>query len=90
MSAGYLPVILFAGIAKLSYDVRQTRTLSGTMVTRSRDLVSAQNVASTVLTILLKGVSIESGFADLAVGTVGVEQTLEAMTGVRIAVTGST
>lgn len=89
MSAGYLPVILFAGIAKLSYDVRQTRTLSGTMITRPRGLVGAQHITSTILTILLKGVSVEAGFADFAVGTIGVEQTLEAMTGVRIAVTSS-
>lgn len=90
LSAGYSPMILLAGVAKLSYDMRQARTLSGTMVARSRGLVSAQDVASAVLTVLPQSVSVESRFAHLASRTVSVEQTLEAMTGVRIAVTGAT
>lgn len=53
LSTGYPPMILLAGVAKLSYDVRQTRTLSGTMVARSRDLVGAQDDTSAVLTVLM-------------------------------------
>lgn len=82
-------MIILAGVAKLSYDVRQTRTLPGTMVTRSRGLVSAQNIASAILTVLPQSVSVESRFAHLASATIGVEQTLETMTGVRITVTGA-
>lgn len=83
-------MILLAGVAKLPYDVWQTWTLSGTMVARSRALVGTEDVASTVLTILPQSVPVESRFAHLATGTVGVEQTLEAMAGVWIAVTGAT
>lgn len=83
-------MILLAGVAKLSYDMRQARTLSGTMVAWSRGLVGAQNIASAILTVLPQSVSIESRFAYLASGTVSVEQTLEAMTGVRIAITSAT
>jgi len=60
------------------------------MIARSCGLVGAQDVTSTVLTILSQSVSIESRFAHFASGTVSVEQTLEAMTGVRIAVSGAT
>lgn len=83
-------MILLAGVAKLSYDVRQTRALSSTMVAWSRGLISTQNVASAILTVLPQSVSVESRFTHLATGTVSVEQTLEAMTGVRITITGAT
>lgn len=83
-------MILLAGVAELSYDMRQTRTLATTMITRSRGLVGAQDVASAVLTVLPQGVSVESRFTHLASGTVGVEQTLKTMTGVRVAVTRAT
>lgn len=89
MPAGYPPVIFLAGIAKLSYDVRQTWALSGMMITWSRGLVGAQYIASTILAILAEGISVETGFANLTIETVGIKQTLETTTGVRIAITGT-
>lgn len=83
-------MILLAGIAELSYDVRQTRTLSGTMIAGSRGFIGAEDVASAVPTVLSKGVPVEARFADLAIAAVGVVQALQAVTGVRIAVAGTT
>lgn len=59
------------------------------MIARSRGLVGTQNIASAIVTVLLQSIPVESLFADVAVWTGGVEQTLETMTGVWIAVSGS-
>lgn len=56
----------------------------------ARALVGAQDIASTILTILPQSVSVKSFFAHFASGTIGIEQTLEAMTAVRIAITDAT
>lgn len=82
-------MIILAGVAELSYYMRQTRALSGTMIARSRGFVGAQNIAFAIATVLLQSVSVESRFADLAFRTGSVEQALKTMTGVRIAISGS-
>lgn len=82
-------MILVTGVADLAADVGQTRTLAGAMVAGPGSGVGAEHVALAGLTVLLQGVAVVVGLADLAVEAVGVVETLETPAGLGVAVARS-
>lgn len=86
LSAGDSPVVLFTGVTELSDDVGKTGTLSSPVVARSDAGIGTEDVALTGLAVLLESVTVKVSSADLAVETVGVPETLQALAGLRIAV----
>lgn len=58
------------------------------MIAWSEGSVRTQDIAVTFLAILLKCVAVKSGLANLTVRPVGIVETLETTSGVRVTVTG--
>lgn len=82
-------MIFFTSVAEISNDVRETRTLSIAMIARSGAGVSSQNVAHAILAILFQGVTEVSRFAILAIRSIGIVETLQTSSGVRVAISRS-
>lgn len=79
-------MILFTLVTNLSDDIRKTVTATSAMIARSSSGVSTKQITLTSLTVLLQSVTIVVCFANLAVETVGVVQTLHTFSGLGITV----
>lgn len=86
LTTGDSPVILLARVANQANHVWQARALSRSMIARSSWTIGTKDVTLTVPAVLLQGVTVETWLTDLTIGPVRIKETLQAATGVWVAV----
>lgn len=86
LSAGNLPVVDFASVARLSHHIGKAWALSGHRIARTGVLIGSQGIAHAFNALLSSRFAPKAGFADLAMGTSSVVQTPKTIACPRIAI----